>query len=293
MKIAVVCLLWTLLQYGRQRRQVERLRQGRNIAHDPIVRRRGRQPRRGMVRPWLHSERRLQFGHFYRLMEELRLEDGGSFRNFLRMEPAMFDELLHRIRPRKAKQDTWYLQAIDPGLKLVPTLRHLATGDTYTSLSYDFRVNNCTISTYVPGVCTAIVEEYKYEVIPCPTTSEEWHVIAEEFERRWNVPHACGAVDRKHVAIKKPLRSGSLYYNYKGFFSVVLIALVDANYRFLWVDVGGHGAMFDRQIFNNSELSHVLKMVPSTSQILIPSPMMTKIHRTFCWGMMLSHLKLS
>ena len=37
-KIAVVGLLWTLLRNGRQRRQVERLRQGRNIAHDPIVR---------------------------------------------------------------------------------------------------------------------------------------------------------------------------------------------------------------------------------------------------------------
>ena len=123
-------LLWALLRNGRQRRQVERLRQGRNIAHNPIVRRRGRQPRSCLVRPWLHSERRLQFGHFYRLMEELRLEDGDSFRNFLNMEPAMFDVLLHRIRPRIAKQYTWYRQAIEPGIKLALTLRHLATGDT-------------------------------------------------------------------------------------------------------------------------------------------------------------------
>ena len=63
MKIAVVGLLWTLLQNGRQRRQVERLRQGRNIAHDPFVRR-GRQSLRWCVTPWLHYERRLQFGHF-------------------------------------------------------------------------------------------------------------------------------------------------------------------------------------------------------------------------------------
>ena len=63
-KIAGVGLLWTLLQNGRQRRQIERLRQGRNIAHDPIVRRRGRQSLRWCVRSRLHSERRLQFGNF-------------------------------------------------------------------------------------------------------------------------------------------------------------------------------------------------------------------------------------
>ena len=100
------------------------------------------------------------------------------------------------------------------------------------------------------------MEEYKDEVIPCPTTSEEWRVIAEEF-----VPHACGPVDGKHVAMKKPPRSGCLYYNYmyKGFFSVVLMALVDANYRFLWVELGGYGAMSDGQIFNNSELKECLE----------------------------------
>ena len=81
-KKVVVDLLSALLWNGRQRRQVERLRQGRNIAHDPIVRRRERQHRRCLVRPWLHSERRLHFGHFYRLMEELRLEDGGLLQKF-------------------------------------------------------------------------------------------------------------------------------------------------------------------------------------------------------------------
>ena len=48
---------------------------------------------------------------------ELRLEDSDSFRNFSRMELAMFDELLHKIRPRSAKQNTWYRQAIGPGQK--------------------------------------------------------------------------------------------------------------------------------------------------------------------------------
>ena len=50
--------------------------------------------------------------------KELRLEDDDSFRKFLHMEPAMFDEFLHIIRPSLAEQNTWYQQAIGPGLRI-------------------------------------------------------------------------------------------------------------------------------------------------------------------------------
>ena len=42
----------------------------------------------------------------------------GRQRNFLRMEPTMFDELLHKITPRLAKQNIWYEEAIGPGLRM-------------------------------------------------------------------------------------------------------------------------------------------------------------------------------
>ena len=76
----------------------------------------------------------------------------------------------------------------------------------------------------------------------CPTAAEEWRAISDKFAERWNFPHTCGTLDGKHVNCKCPPNSGSLYYNHKGFYSVVLMALVDADYKFIWVDIGGMGS---------------------------------------------------
>jgi len=62
--------------------------------------------------------------------------------------------------------------------------------------------------------------------------------IANDFYRRTQFPNCIGAVDGKHVRIKMPTGSGSLFYNYKHFFSILLLALVAANYCFITVDVG-------------------------------------------------------
>lgn len=87
-----------------------------------------------------------------------------------------------------------------------------------------------------------------------PETSEAWKIIAANFEEKWNFPHCMGALDGKHVVIKAPASSGSLYYNYKGSFSMVLMALVDANLRFISIDVGAYGRRSDGGIFSNSNL---------------------------------------
>lgn len=90
-------------------------------------------------------------------------------------------------------------------------------------------------------------------------TTEEWRSIAGRFEERWNFPLCCGAVDGKHVVLKAPANSGSQFYSYKGTFSIVLLAVVDAEYRFRVIDVGGYGRSSDGGILANSAFGQALR----------------------------------
>jgi len=126
-------------------------------------------------------------------MAELREEDIASFRNFVRMDPQMLQELCARLGPRFEGTDTWMTKALSPKLKLAITLRHLATGDSYRSLMYGFRMAHNTISLIVRQVCRAIAEEYAPEVISTPTMPE-WLQIADQFGARWQFHHALGGI---------------------------------------------------------------------------------------------------
>jgi hypothetical protein len=91
------------------------------------------------------------------------------------------------------------------------------------------------------------------ECTPKPT-KEQWELTALEFERRSNFPHCLGVVDGKYMRVIKPEYSGSMLYNYKYFFPMVLMAVADTNYPFMYVDVGSYGKDCDSTIFKRFTL---------------------------------------
>ena len=54
-------------------------------------------------------------------MRELREKDPEAFINYMRLPMELYDEVLARITPRITKQDTWWRQALDPGLRFACT----------------------------------------------------------------------------------------------------------------------------------------------------------------------------
>lgn len=98
------------------------------------------------------------------LLRELQEEEAPLFKNFTRMSRANFDRLLQIIEPDITTQDTNFREAIPANVKLLITLRYLATGDSFSSLMYLFRVSKQFISKMLPQVLRAIVKRLRHYV---------------------------------------------------------------------------------------------------------------------------------
>uniref|UniRef100_A0A8C5PX67 DDE Tnp4 domain-containing protein n=1 Tax=Leptobrachium leishanense TaxID=445787 RepID=A0A8C5PX67_9ANUR len=220
-------------------------------------------------RLWVHpiNAARPTHGHFVTLYRPLRERDPTKSYNYLRMSIPSFDELLSKVREPLMKRDTNMRDPIPPEEMLVITLRYLASGCSLQDLHYNFRVGRSTAGEIVRKVCQTIWDTMREECLPTPTDAA-WAQIAATFLERANFPNCLGAMDGKHVRIVKPLQSGSLYHNYKHYFSIGIMAVADANYNFVCVDVGSYGKDSDSTIFKNSTLWNAI----GSGTLHIPGP---------------------
>lgn len=93
--------------------------------------------------------------------------------------------------------------------------------------------------------------------MPEPTV-DMWLEILETFYLKTDFPNCVGTIDGKHIRCINPRRGGSNFFNYKKYFSVVLMAVADANLRFVAIDVGAYGKEGDSTVFRDSPLGRKL-----------------------------------
>ena len=126
------------------------------------------------------------------------------------------------------------------------------------TLAYAFRVGHSTVAVIVVETSFAIFEALKKDYISPPGT-EKLKRIAADFYRTWNFPNCVGAIDGKHIAIQCPDNAGSDFINYKGFHSLILMAICDARYRFTFFDLGAYGRDGDGRVFGTSSIYRALE----------------------------------
>ncbi|KAE9522164.1 hypothetical protein AGLY_017424 [Aphis glycines] len=123
-------------------------------------------------------------------------------------------------------------------------------GTNFVALQYEFLLGRSTIGNIVRETCQSLWNTLQPEEMSEPNP-DQWLEIANKFYLKTNFPNCVGAVDGKHIRCIKPINSGTMFFNYKKYFSIVLMAVVDAEYSFISIDVGSYGKESDSTIFKN------------------------------------------
>ncbi|KAJ8877525.1 hypothetical protein PR048_021980 [Dryococelus australis] len=151
------------------------------------------------------------------------------------MSVKSFDELVTLIQEDITSTDTRMRDSVSPEEKVAVTLRYLAMGCSFGELHFNYCLGKSTTTGIVRQVCEAL-----------------WRLMARNFvpkPKRANFPNCIGAVNGKHARITMPEHSGSLYHNYKHYFSIVLFSNLR---RQLLLFLRDYGKNSDSVIFKNS-----------------------------------------
>lgn len=134
-----------------------------------------------------------------------------------------------------------------------------------------FRVSPSYISRIMKLVFKLRSENLPAIFLPIPIW-ENLIAAGKEFEKKWNFPNCFAIVDGKHVRIFCPGKTGLLYLNYKDFFSIVLLAFVDAIYNFMMVDIGSYGKEGDSGIIEKFNI----ESLPRNEEFYSPPRQLTE-----------------
>ncbi|GLH04385.1 uncharacterized protein GBIM_10108 [Gryllus bimaculatus] len=201
-----------------------------------------------------------------RLVNELTLLlELHDFQNFLGMNGELFDELVALVTPQIEKKNTVIRDAIPASQRLSITLRYLATGKTFEDMKFLTAVSPQSIGLI--ETCAALINCLK-EYTKLLTIEQEWKQIVQDFVDHLNLPNCLDAVDGKHVAIRKPYNSGLLYFNYKQFLSIVMLAVANANYELIMVHTGINWRRSDGAVISYTKFGQAL----ADNTLRIPEP---------------------
>ena len=168
--------------------------------------------RKYWVQPCL--AKREQLGAYHTIFQEIR-KDPRRCRDYIRMNNEQFLFLVELMAEDLQKHDTMMRKCISPEELTCLALRYLATGETFRSLEFQFRISRVRISQAVIEVSEAITNKLS-NYLKTSKSEVEWLEISRKFNQRWNFPNGIGAIDGKHIVMQQPDKSGSHYRNYKG-----------------------------------------------------------------------------
>ena len=105
------------------------------------------------------------------------------------MEESQFECLVEALTPMILKEGINMSECIKPHELVCLALRYLASGDTFRTLEFQFRIGKKTVSRIVIDICRATFEILGPRYVNTPRNTRKWLEIAQKFYQRWDFPH--------------------------------------------------------------------------------------------------------
>ncbi len=191
------------------------------------------------------------------------------FKKIFRVSKGTFKYILDTIKNDISKE-TVTEEPISPEKRLSICLLRLGRGDYNHTISELVGVGESTVCNVTEEVCKALVTNlwHQYVTQLFPNNNEKMMEMIVEMDSEWQFPYSFCAVDGCHLPMRCP-RGGAEarkeHHNFKNFYSLILMALVDAKYRFIWAGSGWAGNTHDSTVFQSTKLYRKIlheKLIP-------------------------------
>nr|XP_047139119.1 protein ALP1-like [Hydra vulgaris] len=165
-----------------------------------------------------------------------------EFKEHFRVNRNTFNFLVNELHPHLGKTTTTMREPISVVKRVAVALHYLASCEEYRVVSSLFGIGKSTANLIVHEFINAVND-----------------ILLPKYVKFPFFPQCVGAVNGCHIPISAPKDQAISYYNYKGWYSIVLFAVVDSRYRFIYTSVGLPGRNNDSYILQNSSLKEILE----------------------------------
>ncbi|XP_077492216.1 uncharacterized protein LOC144103347 [Amblyomma americanum] len=142
-------------------------------------------------------------------------------------------------------------EAVPVDKRVAIGLYRLCSSSEERSIAELFAVGRSTVNQAYSELCEAVVELMEDDWVKMPTLDTMPEHIR-EFNAACQFPQAVGALDGCHVPVSPPTENAVDYRNYKGWYSIILLAIVDHRHKFLYIRVESPGRCHDSHVYSGS-----------------------------------------
>ncbi|XP_055955589.1 uncharacterized protein LOC126814699 [Patella vulgata] len=169
-----------------------------------------------------------------------------------RMSKCTFEYLCRILRPFLEKQVTSMREPISVERQVGISLWVLGTNAEYRTVAALFGVGRSTVSSIIHIFCESLIS-IKDKFIKFPS-GEELNRVVNGYRSKWGFPNAGGAIDGSHIPILGPSMNHADFHNRKGWYSIIVQAVVNDRYEFTDLNIGWPGSVHDARVYANSKI---------------------------------------